>query len=402
MKIWTVVFLLTGYGLLLLLTAGQLRFWLNRLRPGLIGNRGRAILRLALTAAALLPVLGALLPESGPMLLLQAAGNLFLGLLIFFAAALTLLGLLSLLLRRLRSAGRGFSHRYAAGVLAAALALTLAANAAGLYIAVHPKVTYYTVSIDKNAEGCGRLRAVLIGDLHIGVNSTPALYERMVRLVNRQDPDVIFVAGDIVTSSYRGMRDPETYRKILSGLRAKYGVYVIFGNHDVDEPLFGGFTLGTQEQALRNPELTAFLTGCGWTCLDDETAVIAGGAVQLAGRRDGARSGDGTGQRAEIESLLAPLDRSRPILVLEHEPVELTDLAEAGADLCLCGHTHNGQIFPGNLVTALFADQVYGLKQWDGMACLVTSGVGFFGPPLRLGTISEAAVIDIQFREEIS
>ena len=401
MKLWTVVFLLAGYGLLLLLTAVQLRFWLDRLRPGVIGKGGRALLRPALAAAALLPVLGALLPESGLMLRIQAAGNIFLGLLIFFAAALTLLSLLSLLIRRARPAGT-FSHRFAAGVLLAALAVTLAANAVGLYTAVHPRAVCYSVSIDKNADGCDRLRAVLIADLHIGVNSSPALYERMVRLVNQQDPDVIFVAGDIVTSSYRGMKDPDTYREILLGLRAKYGVYAIFGNHDVDEPLFGGFTLGTQEQALRNPELTAFLDGCGWTCLDDETAVIADGAVQLAGRRDGERTGDGTGERAEIEALLAPLDRSRPILVLEHEPVELRELAEAGADLCLCGHTHNGQIFPGNLVAGLFADQVCGLEQWDGMACLVTSGVGFFGPPLRLGTISEVSVLDIDFGKELS
>ena len=140
MKLWTVVFLLAGYGLLLLLTAVQLRFWLDRLRPGVIGKGGRALLRLALAAAALLPVLGALLPESGPMLRIQAAGNIFLGLLIFFAAALTLLSLLSLLIRRARPAGT-FSHRFAAGVLLAALTVTLAANAVGLYTAVHPRAT---------------------------------------------------------------------------------------------------------------------------------------------------------------------------------------------------------------------------------------------------------------------
>ena len=399
MKIWTVVFLLAGYGLLLLLAAGLLRFWLTRWRPAL--SRGKRLcLRVVLTAAALLPVAGALLPESGWTLRLQAAGNIFLGLLLFFTGSLTLLTLAALLIRRGKRTGGPVSKRLAAGILLTACILTLAANGIGFYQAVHPKATYYTVTIDKDAGTCCGLRAVLIADLHIGVNSGTALYERMVRLVNDQKPDVIFVAGDIVTSTYQGIPDPDAYREILSRLRAKYGVYVIYGNHDVDEPLFGGFTLGTQERALRNPALTAFLEGCGWICLDDETAYIADGAVQLAGRRDGERSGDGTGERAEIEALLAPLDRSKPILVLEHEPVELPELAEAGADLCMCGHTHNGQIFPGNLVTALLSQQVYGLKTWGDMTCVVTSGVGFFGPPLRLGTSSEVAVIDIRFEAD--
>ncbi len=84
--------------------------------------------------------------------------------------------------------------------------------------------------------------------------------------------------------------------------------------------------------------------------------------------------------------------------MLDHEPRELQALADAGVDVDLCGHTHDGQLFPGNLLIGLFWENPCGYLQKDGMHNIVTSGVGVFGPNMRLGTRSELCRITVNFQ----
>ena len=98
--------------------------------------------------------------------------------------------------------------------------------------------------------------------------------------------------------------------------------------------------------------------------------------------------------------LLKGIDRAKPVLVLEHEPREYRDLKEAGADVVLSGHTHNGQLFPGNLIVPLFNENGWGYKVVDGLQTLVTAGIGYYGPPIRVGTDSEISVIRLTFQQE--
>ena len=86
-----------------------------------------------------------------------------------------------------------------------------------------------------------------------------------------------------------------------------------------------------------------------------------------------------------------------PVIVLDHEPNELKELAAAGVDIALCGHTHDGQIFPGNVILSLICDNSYGYKRFGNMESIVTSGVGLFGPFMRVGTISEICRIKVVF-----
>ena len=82
---------------------------------------------------------------------------------------------------------------------------------------------------------------------------------------------------------------------------------------------------------------------------------------------------------------------------MDHEPKELKQLSEAGADLDLSGHTHDGQIFPGNLVTGMMWENSCGYKKIGNMNSVVTSGAGVWGPPLRVGTKSEVCQITVRF-----
>ncbi|MBR6950573.1 MAG: metallophosphoesterase [Oscillospiraceae bacterium] len=345
------------------------------------------------------PLAGALIPDGPLCWFFQRWGNVFLGFLLYYSGALLLIRLclaLPCALYRKRHGGRSLPRQVHAWLLAVLAVFSLGVNLLGYAAAHDVKVTRYELSVREL--GIDRpMRLVLIADLHIGVNSTPGMYEDMVRLINEQEADLVLVAGDIVTSSFGAMGDPERWADVLGGIRSHFGTYVVYGNHDVNEPLLGGFTYVGAENAHRDPAMPGFLEDCGWKLLQDETATVPElGGLCIAGRRDLSRPGDGVKSREDLSVLLAEIDPSAPILLLQHEPAELEALDALGVDLAVGGHTHDGQIFPGNVITRMLAEQSCGMKQWGDCWSVVTSGVGYFGPPIRVGTVSEIAVIDIR------
>ena len=283
--------------------------------------------------------------------------------------------------------------------LALSLVTALTVLGYGLHHAQDTRVVTYDHAVDKPAGETETMKVVLLGDLHLSVNSRLSTTQRMVELINAEQPDVVVIAGDIFTSSYRGLSQPEAYAEALRGIQTKYGVYAVYGNHDVEETLFGGFPISPISEAFRTREMEAFFDDCGFITLTDEVVTL-GDAVQLAGRIDGEKAGDGTTNRMSPEALLKDVDTARPVLVLEHEPIEFQALKAAGADVALCGHTHAGQMFPGNLVVPFFNENAWGYKRVHDLDTFVTAGVGYYGPPLRVGTDSEITVINLTFKGE--
>ena len=96
--------------------------------------------------------------------------------------------------------------------------------------------------------------------------------------------------------------------------------------------------------------------------------------------------------------LLKGLDKSKPIFTIYNEPNELDELSKAGTDVLLCGHTHDGQIFPGNIFIKLFWENACGYLQKGNMHNIVTSGVGIYGPYIRVGTHAEICPITVNFK----
>ena len=340
---------------------------------------------------SLLPMAGAFLPDSPAKFALQAAGNIWLGFYLYFGWLLLMLLGIALVIRRL-SGGRA-ARRWHGGILCLSLAAALALLGYGLVHAQRAVVERYDIELDKPGED---MKIVLLGDLHLSVNSNIDTIRRMVTLVNAEQPDLIVIAGDIFTSSYAGLAHPEQYAEALRGMQSKYGVYAVYGNHDVEETLFGGFPISPVSQAFRTAEMEAFFDACGFTVLYDR--VVDVGSVQLAGRVDGEKAGDGTTDRMAPAELLSGIDPTRPVVVLEHEPKEFKALKDAGADVALCGHTHAGQMFPGNLVIPFFNENAWGYERVHGLDTVVTAGVGCYGPPMRVGTNSEVSVVNLKFK----
>lgn len=346
---------------------------------------------------AMFPLIGAVVHDGPVCWFFQKWGNIFMGLFMFFFMTLVAVAIIELIIWTVRRASKkkgGVPHG-AAAMLIIPLIVTVAVNLAGSQTAHDVKVTNY--SIEKEKLGLtGPARIVLFADTHIGVNSTPKIYEDMVDRINEQDADLVVVAGDLVTSSFGAMRDPETYASIMRGIESKYGVYAVYGNHDVDEPLLGGFTYAGKENAKRNPAMEGWVSDCGWKLLTDDVMRIPElNGLVIAGRRDESRPGDGFDERAPLSDLLKETDPDDSILLLQHEPSDLYELDEYGVDLSVSGHTHDGQIFPGNIITKILTEQSYGMENWGDAIAVVTSGVGYYGPPIRVCTISEIVVIDL-------
>ena len=171
----------------------------------------------------------------------------------------------------------------------------------------------------------------------------------------------------------------------------------MFGNHDIEEKILMGFTFrydGKQENAKG---MYDFVERCGMKLLTDET-VLVDDKFYIVGRRDGEKVGTPDGKRKSIGELTEDIDKTKPVFVIAHEPDELDETAEAGADIDFSGHTHDGQLFPLTIPVRLKWENPYGLIKKGDMYSLVTSGVGVYGPFMRVGTVSEIAVIDISFR----
>lgn len=359
-----------------------------------IGEKTRIIRIIIYAVLAAVPVLGAYLPKCRFKFFCMEAGNIWLGFFMFYTIFVLLLyPTFRFIIKRkngdMSNVGKAFQFAFLAAIII---------FIAGLVHAQQPKLVNYDVELENKSAKGEKLKIVLLADLHLSVNSDIKATEKMVELTNGCDPDIIVIAGDIFTSNFDGLKDPEKYSAALNRMKAKYGVYAVCGNHDVDENLIGGFSISPISEAFRTPEMEKFFDDAGFIVMYDESVEIGDGLFTLVGRVDGEKAGDGTSNRLSAEMLLKDTDKTKPVVVLQHEPIDFRNLADNGADLILCGHTHNGQIFPGNLVVPLFNENGYGVKELYGATTVVTAGVGYYGPPMRFGTDSEVTVINVTFK----
>ena len=259
------------------------------------------------------------------------------------------------------------------------------------------QVTSYNVEADESFGADGEMRVVLVADQHFGYNAGCALAEKMVEKINSLDADLVIFAGDLFDNQYDAVEDPERLASILAGIQSRYGTYSCFGNHDVEDNLVFGFSFNKGIQ-LTDPRYEEFFEKAGIEGLADETVPV-GEAFYLTGRRDYSQTGNASGTRLAPSELTDGLDQSRLILCIDHEPPKnrkaAAEIEAAGIDILLSGHTHNGQVFPGNLPMRFIGFNSYGYRVLGGLQSFTTSGVGAFGPYMRVGTKSEVMLIDI-------
>lgn len=276
------------------------------------------------------------------------------------------------------------------------IAAVAAVSAYGQMHARDIQVHKYQTAVSMDGGKIDHLRVVLVGDLHLGYNVGPELMEQMVTKINAENPDAVFVAGDIFDNQWGAVREPERTEKILAGIKAKYGVYGVMGNHDVEDNLIFGFNFSGKNVQLTDPRYMEFCEKAGIRILQDEVAEIED-SICIVGRLDREEPGNESQTRLSSAELIENLDKSKIIIDMEHEPADVENLAKEGYDFLMAGHTHAGQYFPITIGTDLMWFNGWGYKACGGLQTYVTSGVGCFGPFFRTLTDSEIMVIDIDF-----
>lgn len=338
-------------------------------------------------------------PQGKLQRFLKVTGNYWLGVFLYTILLVLLADILRLFLQHTKMLDQEKLRSRRTFVVGGGICILLVVGVS-LYGAVNARrirTTEYQVTVDKQVEGLDSIKVVLTADLHLGYNIGCRQMEKMVDKINQENPDLVVIAGDIFDNQYEALDDPERLISILKEMKSRYGVYACYGNHDIEEPILAGFTFeGKNDRKESDPRMDELLEKANIRLLRDETVLIDE-KFYLCGRADYAKPGRGIEVRKTPEELMEGLDQTKPILVMDHEPREFSALSQAGADLDLCGHTHDGQLFPGNILVDLMWENAYGYKKSERLHTIVTSGVGLFGPFMRVGTKSEICPVTVYF-----
>ena len=276
-------------------------------------------------------------------------------------------------------------HIYWQGILA--LAVTVVYLGIGVYLDYNVWETDYTIFTEKDL-GMETLRVVQISDSHLGTTFGGEGFAKHLARIQETKPDLVVLTGDYVDDDST-REDMIRSSQALGEINATYGVYFIFGNHDEGYFHYRDFT---------GREMVEELEKNGVVVLEDETVQITD-RINLIGRKD--RS---VPERLSAAQLMENLDPSCYNILLDHQPHDFNNEAEAGFDLVLCGHTHGGQMFPVGITGELSGanDKTYGLEQRKDTVFIVNSGISDWAFKFKTATRSEFGVIDIQSAPEKS
>ena len=252
----------------------------------------------------------------------------------------------------------------------------------GGYInALTTSVKEIPLTIHKSVTGNREMKILMASDIHLGALIGERQEQKLVRIINDQKPDLVLLCGDLVDGDIGPVLRKKLGRHIQE-IRTPLGVYAITGNHEY----IGGIR-----------KTLPYLQSINIQVLRDEVVQLSNG-IQLVGRddRDSRRMGEGNNLK-ELKVLTRELDHSKPIIVMNHQPFNLQEAVDVGADLHLSGHTHHGQMWPFSYITEAIFELSWGLKQKGNTIFYVSSGFGSWGPPVRIGNRPEVVLFKIKF-----
>jgi predicted MPP superfamily phosphohydrolase len=268
---------------------------------------------------------------------------------------------------------KSFSFRLSA--LSAILFLSSAVVVAGAVNLNTVSVSKYRIEVPRGNSRIDHLRVAFVADFHIQRSTNLRFVEQFVGKLNALQPDLMLYGGDIV----EGDRENETTEAVESELKkitARYGVYGVVGNHE----FYGGQEQGT---FFRKARITLLC----------DTILSIDSSFYLAGRYD-----QHFGRRLKINELLQNTVHNLPVILMDHRPTELQQVSRTVTDVQFSGHTHNGQLFPLNLILHSIYELNWGYRRIKETHFFVTSGLRLWGPPVKTAGRSEIILVDIGFK----
>jgi uncharacterized protein len=268
---------------------------------------------------------------------------------------------------------KSFTFRFY--TLTALITLSIAIVVGGAINLNTLRVSKYHVEVPRKQAKDDHLRVVFVSDFHIQHNTRLRFLEKFVTKVNSLQPDLMLYGGDIVEGDNED-ETTEVIESVMRNIRSKYGVFGVLGNHE----FYGGQQKGD------------FFGKAGITILSD-TIVRIDHSFYLAGRYD-----QHFMKRKTINEILRNVSPDLPVILMDHRPTELREVSRTSVDIQFSGHTHNGQLFPINLITRSNYDLSWGYRKIRNTHFFVTSGLRLWGPPVRTAGKSEIMVVDIYYK----
>ncbi|MEU6384427.1 metallophosphoesterase [Streptomyces bauhiniae] len=270
---------------------------------------------------------------------------------------------------------RVFVSRVAGGTAAA---VALGTTGWGTYGVLRgPRVKRLTVPLAKLPRSAHGFRIAVVSDIHLGPVLGRDFAQTVVDTINSTQPDMIAVVGDLVDGSVKNLGPAAAP---LAGLESRLGSFFVTGNHEY----FSGAaqwldevrTLGMHTLENARTELPYF---------------------DLAGVND--LQGESEGHGPDFAKALGDRDPARACVLMAHQPVQIHEAVHHSVDLQLSGHTHGGQLWPGNLIAKAANPTVAGLDRYGDTQLYVSRGAGAWGPPTRVWAPSDITVIELASRE---
>ncbi|GHT83314.1 phosphohydrolase [Bacteroidia bacterium] len=256
------------------------------------------------------------------------------------------------------------------------LLLLVVSTVVGHYNFSHSKVVTLNLETQQKQSSLNSLKIVAVSDIHLGDVVRKKQLQRYVALINAQQPDIIFIAGDLIDRNLNVVKQQRMDEELRS-LQAKYGCYAVLGNHDYH---------------ANTAEVLDFMRDAGITPLCD-TAIAVDNNFIVAGRDDYSNK-----ERKPLSAFTDSVS-ALPMILIDHQPVRLQEAVQNNVALQISGHTHNGQIFPFMYIVAKLYKVAYGYEKMDDTHFYTSSGLGLWGAPLRLGTQSEVVCINLKFAQ---
>ena len=215
-------------------------------------------------------------------------------------------------------------------------------------------------------------KVVMASDLHLGYHNPRKELARWVDMMNAENPDFILIAGDIIDISVHPLIEEDMAAEFR---RLKAPVYACLGNHEY----YSG-----------EPNAQKFYREAGIRLLSDQSVEIDS-AIVVIGRDDRTNL-----RRKSVRELVAQVDTSKFVILLDHQPYNLELAEEAGVDFQLSGHTHRGQVWPISWITDAIYECSWGSHRRGHTQYYVSSGLGIWGGKFRIGTQSEYVVGELK------
>lgn len=308
---------------------------------------------------------------------LYLIGSYWMGLLMYTLLTFPITGIINIIISKSHVSNNLTDKYYIYQTILIALVFIIITTI-GSFNAKNSYVTSFDIDIDKPSFK-EPVNVIMVSDIHLGNIVKNKKLSNMVKEINDLNPDIVIIAGDIIDSDIKPFLNTNMGRE-FSKIKSTYGTYATLGNHDL--------------MTKAETQIVKILEENSVKVLRDESILI-NDSIYIIGRDDITINRFSENDRASLLDLTHNLDKSKALIVIDHNPKYINESLNANIDLQLSGHTHKGQIAPGNLVTNKMFEIDYGYLKKDNLNVVVSSGYGTWGPPIRIGSRSEIVQMNL-------